>query len=166
MRLPTITTTKTERTRQAEDALTANYVEFQYCFVDFLVEYLEDLSRMFRGDLTLMLVLAVIGQSRIRAVRDAMTTGLAPAEVATLRSGVSASRVADLTSVPRQTVRRKLAQLRDKGWVEQYEDGTWGMTVSQGASNARQDLKEADRRALARVARMFADLESIVGPPS
>lgn len=124
MRLPTITTTKSERTRQVEDVLTTNYLEFQYCFVDFLVEYLGDITRVFRGDLTQMLVLAVVGQSRIRMIRDALTTGLTAAEAAAIRSGVSASRVADLTSVPRQTVRRKLAQLRDKGWVEQYEDGT------------------------------------------
>lgn len=162
MKLPTIVSSKTLRAGQAEEAFSSAYFDFQYCFVDFFVDHLSDLGRVFRGDLQLMMVLAVVGQAKIKAVRAAVEAGIGPAQAARAPSGISASRVADIIGVPRQTVRRKLALLRDQGWVLQHADGSWGIAGGDGAGSVRDSLAEVDRRAIGRIARLFADLERIV----
>jgi DNA-binding MarR family transcriptional regulator len=158
MKLPAITLAKTARAKQAEAAFSGGYLDFQYCFVDFFVDHLGDLSREFGGDLHQMMVLAVVGQARIRAVRDAVEQGAEPAQM----TGISASRLADITGVPRQTVRRKLAALRARGWVVQLPDDSWSIAAQHEAGSVRDSLAEVDRRAIARVARLFADLERVV----
>jgi DNA-binding IclR family transcriptional regulator len=99
-----------------------------------------------------------VGQARIRAVRDAVEQGAEPAQM----TGISASRLADITGVPRQTVRRKLAALRARGWVVQLPDDSWSIAAQHEAGSVRDSLAEVDRRAIARVARLFADLERVV----
>lgn len=164
MKLPSITSTKADRANVAEDAFVTRYFDFQYCFVEFFVEHLGDLSRVFQSDLQQMLVLAVVGQAKLRAVQDAIEAGEDSAKAILIRKGINASRLADITSVPRQTVRRKLLQLRDRGWVEQYADGTWGIASREGGPWVRDAFGEVDHRAIGRVARLFADLEGIVDP--
>jgi DNA-binding transcriptional ArsR family regulator len=162
VRLPAITSARADRARQVEAAFAARYLEFQYGFVDFFVDHLGDLSREFRGDLQAMMILAVVGQARIRAVRDAAGAAPDEARAAAAPSGVTASRLADITGVPRQTVRRKLAVLRDKGWVVQLADASWSIAPGDGAGSVRDSLAEVDRRAIARVARMYTDLERVL----
>jgi DNA-binding transcriptional ArsR family regulator len=165
MKLPVITSARADRATKVEAAFSDGYLDFQYCFVDFFVDHLGDLSRVFRGDLQQMMVLAVVGQARIRAVRDAVEAGADMAQVEKAPVGVSASRLADITGVPRQTVRRKLAALRDKGWVVQLADGSWSISGGDAAGSVRDSLAEVDRRAIARVARLFASLERVVEAP-
>lgn len=165
MKLPSITSIKTDRAKEAEEVFVTRYLEFQYSFVEFFVEHLSDLSRFFQSDLQQVLVLAIVGQVKLRAAQDAMEAGEDHAKLILIRAGISASRLADITSVPRQTVRRKLLQLRDSGWVEQYADGTWGIASREGGPSVRDALGEVDRRAIGRVARLFADLERIVELP-
>jgi DNA-binding transcriptional ArsR family regulator len=162
VKLPVIASSRTLRAAQAEQAFSADYFGYQYCFVDFFVEHLGDLGRVFKGDLQQMLVLAVVGQAKIRAVRSAVEAGMDPAQAILAPSSISASRVADITGVPRQTVRRKLALLRDEGWVLQHSDGSWGIAGGDGRGSVRDSLAEVDRRAIGRIARLFADLERIV----
>ncbi len=162
MKLPTISQHKASRARVAEAAFAAQYLEFQYRFVDFFVEHLGDLSQVFKGDLQMMLALAVVGQVKIRTVHDAIMAGVSPAEADLLANGITASRIAEIISIPRQTVRRKLAQLRDLGWVEQNPDQTWCISSRGGPNSVRRDLAEVDSRAIARVAGLFAGLEGLV----
>jgi hypothetical protein len=162
MKLPAITSTRAARAERVEAAFSESYLDFQYCFVDFFVDHLGDLSREFGGDLQQMIVLAVVGQARIRAVREAVGQGADPAQAT---RGVSASRLGDITGVPRQTVRRKLAALRARGWVVQLPDGSWSIAGDGGAGSVRDSLAAVDGRAIARVARLFADLERVVQGP-
>jgi DNA-binding transcriptional ArsR family regulator len=164
VKLPTIASSRTQRAAQAEQAFSAAYFDYQYCFVDFFVDHLSDLGRVFKGDLQQMMVLAVVGQAKIRAVRAAVEAGMDPAQAARVQAGLSASRVADIIGVPRQTVRRKLALLRDQGWVLQHADDTWGIAGGEGPGSVRASLAEVDLRAIGRIARLFADLERIVDP--
>ena len=64
--------------------------------MQFFVEHLSDVSRVFGGDLQEMLVLAVIGQAYMRA--DELGRENAP---------INACRISETTGIPRQTVRRK-----------------------------------------------------------
>jgi hypothetical protein len=125
------------------------------------VEHLTDASTGFDGDLQQMLILAVIGQAKIRAVKAAIESGQDPGGAMLILAGISASRLSDITSVPRQTVRRKLAAMRDKGWIEQDPDGLWHITVNDGDAVVRDDLGTIDARAIGRVARLYSDLHFI-----
>ena len=152
------------RAAALSEAFRACYAEYQYRFVEFFTEHLADVSRAFGGDLQQALVLAVLGQVRLRAVREAMARGeaLAPPLPG---DGTTASRIADVTGIPRETVRRKLKALRNKGWISQGDDRLWRVVADADGSGTpvRRDLGDVDERILSRVARLVADLESVAG---
>jgi predicted transcriptional regulator len=118
----------------------AQYRLIQYHFVQFFVEHLSDASRVFDGDLQEMLVLAVIGQTYMRA--DELGRENAP---------INASRIAETTGIPRQTVRRKLQSLEKRGWIQQIEGGAWQLVVEDMEAIARGDLSELDNRGMERI---------------
>lgn len=135
-----------------------NYEQVQYALVQFFSEHLTDCSRTFKGDLTAMLVLAIIGQAHLAAKR-----GLgAPGEHREPR-GVHALRIADVTGIPRETVRRKLAVLQEIGWIEHADSGWVLVSASNGTTNARRDLRDINERGLKRLARLFNELSQVLG---
>ncbi|MCZ0964585.1 hypothetical protein [Paracoccus benzoatiresistens] len=152
-----------QRVEEVRAVFAADYLTYQYCFVEFFLEHLSDISRAFRGDLQTLIVLALIGQVQMRAMRQAATTGQDPCLLPPERLSISASRIADVTGIPRQTVRRKFAALERKGWVMRTETGAYRLAMrDDGNAPARIDLEMLDRRAMVRVARLFRDLEAIV----
>jgi predicted ArsR family transcriptional regulator len=75
----------------------------------------------------------------------------------------NASRVADITKIPRQTVRRKLQSLEARGWIErECQVGPIGSCPAGAQSTARRDLDDLDRRVIHRVARLVADLQTVI----
>lgn len=152
-------------TRGADDAaeaFAAAYPDYQYRFVEFFIEHLSDVGRAFGGDLQQVLVLAVLGQAYLHAARSDAEQPAADRRPPQERASTSASRIADVTGIPRQTVRRKLAALGERGWILRNPDGLWRLAVEDGVSAARRDLSDIDRRALMRVARLYADLDTLV----
>lgn len=146
------------RALEIRDIFAERYREYQYRFVEFFTEHLSDVSRSFGGDLQAMLVLAVVGQVRIRAL-----TNITPDDPENDdRGAISASRLADVTGIPRETVRRKLALLEKRGWIERTSGKAWRLVIRDEAAVARQDLSELDQRAIHRIARLFAGLEALV----
>lgn len=144
------------RIAEAEAALADNYLIYQYHAVEFLVGHLADLSKQFRGDLQEMLVLAIIGQIEI----NRHVTNQNPNSVG--RPSIGASRIADVTGIPRQTVRRKLASLAERGWIEADGAASWRLKIVDASSPARRDLSELDCRKMRRVAELYANLDVIV----
>jgi DNA-binding MarR family transcriptional regulator len=134
---PGIAKAKSERAREVSEIFARNYMDYQYRFVEFFVEHLEDVSRAFRGDLQQMMVLAIIGQVKLRVVRDAILAGEDPATLPPERCGIGASRIADVTAIPRQTVRRKLELLEQRGWIERLDDSTWTLRYQDGVAQRR-----------------------------
>lgn len=124
------------------------YRFLQYHFVEFLVEHLTDVSRAFEGDLQEMLVLAILGQVFIHADEQGLDN-----------LPISASRIADVTGIPRQTVRRKLLSLHRRGWAYQGEDGGWRLTTQRREAAAREDLLELDRRGTERLLKLVRTLK-------
>ena len=153
------------RAAALSDAFRADYAAYQYRFVEFFTEHLADVSRAFGGDLQQAMVLAIIGQVRLRAVREATARGEALAPVLQ-GDGTTASRIADVTGIPRETVRRKLKALRNRGWISQGDDRLWRMVADADGvgTPARRDLGGVDERILLRIARLVADLEGFTGP--
>ena len=139
------------------EAIEANYGQFQYHFVEFITAHLSDCSRVFGGDLQELLVLGIIGQALLssynsRSARDNhMDYG-----------AISASRIADVSGIPRETVRRKLRSLSERGWIVQTEDAQWKIRLENGVAVARKDLSELDKRGLTRMAKAILRLGPIL----
>jgi predicted transcriptional regulator of viral defense system len=123
--------------------------------VEFLTEHLADVSRAFGGDLQEMLVLAIIGQKQLRSAINQQGA----------ETAISASRIADVTGIPRQTVRRKLKSLEARGWITQTPDAAYKLAILAGGSPAKSDLNDVDRRAIERVARLYLNLTRVLASP-
>lgn len=130
-----------------ERLFTDNYAQSQYHFIQFVSEHLADCAREFDGDLQEMLVLAVIGQvtlnwriSRPPDEPDGAT--------------ITASRLADVTGIPRQTVRRKLQSLEKRDWIEQ-SGRAWRLAMRDGVSPASVDLADLNQRGIERASRLL-----------
>ena len=145
-----------KRAPQVLDAFERNYAKVQYHYVQFLTEHLSDCAQEFSGDLTKVLILAVLGQRHIEAHILAQRD-----QSADQPSAMSASRIADVTGLPRETVRRKLEALSGLGWVEQGPDRRWQIASVAGATSLRSDLKDLDARGLQRLARLYTALSPL-----
>lgn len=134
------------------------YPAVQYHFVEFITEHLADCSRTFGGDLAQVVILAIIGQVFLHAHLDRDKKGVSTLPVG--GTGIGASRIADITSIPRETVRRKLAELARRGWIERLGSG-WRLRMVGGEAAARGDLAALDSRGLDRLAQLHAALSSL-----
>lgn len=138
------------------------YPDYQYLFVEFLMEHLAEVSRAFKGDLQQMLVLALIGQVHLRWTRKCRKQGIALPDSPPAEASISASRLADCSGIPRETVRRKLVLLQENGWVDRAPDGRWRMVMAKpDTTAARGDFEDIDRAAMKRIARLVARLEDL-----
>jgi DNA-binding MarR family transcriptional regulator len=154
------------RTEALADRFLEEYPRYQYSLVEFLVAHLTDIARAFDGDLQQPLILAVIGQVRIRARRQAEKAGDAsppPSELA-----ITASRLADVTGIPRETVRRKLKLLEARGWIARRPDGAFYLVADASGDDvpARRHFEEQDKRTRRQVARLVTELSHLAPPPS
>ncbi|WP_293808613.1 MarR family transcriptional regulator [uncultured Bosea sp.] len=149
------------RTEIAKVAFEDQYPAYQYQMVEFVTEHLADLSRVFRGDLQEMLVLAIIGQLALRAHMTALAEPN-PANLKKIGTAITASRLADVTGIPRQTVRRKLKSLEERGWISRTGSASYQLTVTDGQSTAGAELRAVDQRSIERAARLFSGLEKIL----
>ncbi|HEY2617224.1 MAG TPA: helix-turn-helix domain-containing protein [Acetobacteraceae bacterium] len=129
----------------AKDAL-----YFRYHLVEFVTEHLIDLSQTFAGDLQQVLVLAIIGQVHVNQVLQSGNNH------GKTTQSISASRIADITCIPRQTVRRKLETLEKRGWIEQDDQRSWHIVVREGRAAAQSDLAHLDARGILRGNRLAA----------
>lgn len=87
--------------------------------------------RHFDGDLDSALILGVVGERTFTADRG---RGLSYAEFVAGKRGagpplpINAQSIADCTGIPRETTRRKLARLVERGWLAKTADGTLVVT--------------------------------------
>ena len=134
-----------------------NYFVFQYNFVQFFVEHLADVSRVFNTDLQSVLVLAVVGQMELQArIRSnfhedgEMPLGLLKGPP----PRINVSSIAELTGIPRETVRRKLEGLAERQWIARDSKGLWHIAVTGlDMSPVRRELTDLDRRQAERICR-------------
>ncbi|MFO1090029.1 MAG: hypothetical protein U1E46_10700 [Hyphomicrobiales bacterium] len=148
-------------TARAEDMAALyrqHYLPFQYLTVQFMTEHLIDVSRAFKGDMQAVVILAIIGQTQLAR----MIANNEGSEALTQLYPTNASRIADVTAIPRETVRRKLEKLRDFGWVDRDSDGSWFLKVSDSISQARTDLSELEERSINRYATFVAAFSRLV----
>ncbi len=116
----------------------------------------------FDGDLDLFLILAVIGDRSFAPERvaqsitfdDFMSEKRASAEPISLNS----CSVSQFSRIPRETVRRKVQDLVDRGWVERTVDGS--LRATRKAAVDLLPLTEASLAYLARMSSLFRDAEN------
>lgn len=144
---------------QPKGEIEDQFLKTQYAFVHMLTEHLVDCRRVFNGDLDAMLVLAILGQNHLKV----LMAGETDPDARGPSFGMTASRLADVTEMSRQTVRRKLQDLAKQGWVEQRGDASWSLAGPPDDTQASRDLAELSNRGLARATRLQDDLNRILG---
>lgn len=126
--------------RFGQDELAANFGHIWPVHVEHFAELLIALRRQFGGDLDRMLVLAVIGLRTLppRRVEGRSYTEFQAGQLAEQGRPINVQSIADTTGIPRETVRRKVAELEAAGWIERHAGGRLEV-----APRAREDLAPA-----------------------
>ena len=125
--------------------------------VSSLTQFLIDSRRHFDGDLDLFLVLCIIGDRTFSARH--VPPGIdfeswTSAQVLGVRSEeINVQSISDFSSIPRETVRRKLNTLLEKGWVTRDERGYITATIK-----AKTDLAPLTHSSLVYLTKMKAVL--------
>lgn len=128
-----------------------------------LTRFLITCRRSFGGDLDLFLVLAVIGDRTFSerhadpkldydTFKSVGTPGTPPIDI-NLRS------IAAFSGIPRETVRRKIAELERRGWITRNQDGSLAATRQAAA-----DLEPLTEAGIDYVAGMLELLRGALQP--
>jgi hypothetical protein len=127
-----------------------------------LVEFtrlLVHLRTRFEGDLDLALILAVIGSRTQKNIWAQELAELGQLTNVCDTNGrqlpINIQSVADYSGIPRETVRRKVAILQDRGWVTRDEDGH--LAISR---NAASDLEESTGETIVYLAALLKAFEA------
>ena len=150
---------RTKSSQPPQKARSARHDAARHLFGRLVVDHLVGCSRVFGGDLVQMMLLAIIDQFYSDAFIAHGRTPLPPGA-----GRVSASYLAAITNIPRETVRRKLSLLAERGCAEQAEDHTWRLAVDSAGRNVWRELDELDERGLKRLAELQACLDSVLPP--
>lgn len=144
------------------------FPHFQLAWTTFYVHHLAELRRVF-DDLEDTLLLAAFGirplEESARLARAA-TDGMTPpfdALPLLVASETNAVRLADMTGIPRQTVRRKLIAFQKRGWVVQNSDRSWSLAPDgAGGSKLARDLDQSNMQMLVQLARLLARFDRLL----
>ncbi len=156
----------------ARDAVLAGFqgrfVEAQYVWTSFLLDHLIECRRRI-GDLDSVVVLVVIGLAALRQVQkvrelegEHVALGYMIASVPDKGETVNAYSIANITGIPRENVRRRLADLAAQGWIEQAPDGGWRIRKGEtGPSKAATDLADLTASTVTRIADFVGRLATV-----
>ncbi len=141
------------------------YFETRCLFVQLFAEHIVEVSRFFEADLRSVVVLAIVGQMEIEArIRSHVDRpGSTPRDAVTgtpLRTNTST--IAEISGIPRETVRRKIDTLARRGWIERDPKGLWHFKMDgTDSAPARGELLEIDRRQTERVCRFLGRMHAL-----
>lgn len=98
--------------------------------VEGMIVLLSELRDAFDGDLDAALILAVVGAALLP--KDEMPMSFSYAELLNqrdidFRKPLNTYSIAQVTGIPRETVRRKLAKMETMNWIVRDEKGHWKM---------------------------------------
>jgi phosphotransacetylase len=156
----------------ARDAVLAafhgRFVEAQYVWTSFLLDHLIECRRKI-GDLDSMVVLIVVGLSALRQVQkvrelegEHVALGYLTAGIPDKGDTVNAYSIANISGIPRENVRRRLAELGEQGWIEQAPDGGWRILKSEaGPSKAAMDMASLTASTVTRIADLIGRLATV-----
>ncbi len=137
-----------------------NYVRFKHEFLEFLFAELVDMRRIFEGDLDALLIFIAISRYYLRDERS-HPAGEDEALFGS-QHHLTLSRIAEITKIPRETVRRKLKQLESRGLLEKGDYDNWRLTVADGQPVIRTAFEEVWRREMQRLVKLVRSLKDHV----
>ncbi len=137
----------------------------RYACIHFFVEQLVEISRVLEADLETVVVLALVGQMELQA-RIRSSVGLEgetpPNAMVGRPPRTNASCIAEVSGIPRETVRRKLERLARRGWVERHPSGSWRIKMDGPDSvPTRREFHDVDRRAMERLSRFLGQMHAL-----
>jgi len=107
------------------DRLRRNFGKLHAVHVAGLTRHLVECRRVFDGDLDLFLVLTIIGERTFTARNAPDNMDYAEFLQGTVHdlapAAINLQSIADYSGIPRETVRRKIETLIEKGWVTRDE---------------------------------------------
>jgi len=131
-------------------ALSANFGKLHARHVAALTRHLVACRAAFDGDLDLFLVLTIIGERSFTArnAPDGMTEAQFRESPVNLvePAAINLQSIADFSGIARETVRRKIGVLVDRGWVQRSASGL--LTVTDQAKDSLQSLTDSSARYL------------------
>ena len=138
------------------DLYREKYHVMQYVFTQFFVEHLD---------------------RRVPDIRSGSSVGARPRDCRASRASgprsghrdawdgpeprTNCSSIAEVSGIPRETVRRKLGGLARRGWAERDAKGQWRITYGQDSAPARRDLRDLDQRSIERISRMLGNMHEL-----
>lgn len=96
--------------------------------VEGLIALLSELRQAFDGDLDSALILAVVGAAQLPRDRLPMSMSYSlflERRDIDFRKPLNTLSIAQVTGIPRESVRRKLSKLEARDWVARDDDGHW-----------------------------------------
>lgn len=131
----------------SEAQLRSNFGQVHSLHVAALTRHLVSCRRVCDGDLDLFLVLTIVGERSFTARNAPPGMSLeefAQRPVSTVRpEAINLQSIADYSGIPRETVRRKLAALVQRGWIRRDESGYYAAT-----DQAKDNLSDLTNSAL------------------
>ena len=131
------------------------YALFKHEFLEFLFAELVDMRPIFQNDLDAMLIYTAISRYYLRDER----VGLAAQQES---RGFTIKMISDATTIPRETVRRKLRELESRGLLEKGPRDDWRIAVKDGLSVIRTAYEPQWRREMERVVKFVKALKDHV----
>lgn len=127
--------------------------ELSYLIGRFVTDHLIRVHRLFEGDLTAAVVLATIAQHNVQRYYEEVARSSEPGLDRLVEVGdhlphlrhCNALSVSAATGIPRETVRRKVRWLEQKGWITVGERGQLGIGRDVGEQFAGFDTTMIDR---------------------
>lgn len=123
------------------EAIKANYSRLNLIWTEGVIESLTNLRAAFGNDMDKIVVLAVIGQSaqRLAPRGRQFDEALDPENRLELPASAvtNVQSITDSTGIPRESVRRKVKELVEAGWVERLESGALRIVGDAAVSDLR-----------------------------
>ena len=133
------------------------YVKFQHELLEFLFAHLVEMRAIFEGDLDALLIFISISRYYLRDER------INPeGDDAGAHQHLTLSRIAQITTIPRETARRKLSLLEGKGLLEKTPFDGWRLSVKDGRPVIRSRYETVWQRVIRRLVRMVRALKDDV----
>lgn len=142
-----------------KNAFSERDVLIKHELLEFLFAELVDMRPVFTNDFDSMLVYAAISRFYLRDER----VGLAPQDDRFGSRRMTATRIAEATKIPRETVRRKLHLLQKRGLLEKGPQDEWRVAVQDGQPVIRTEFLPVWERELNRVIRFVRALRDCAG---
>jgi hypothetical protein len=133
-------------------------VLIKHAFLEFLFDELVDMRPIFENDFDSMLVYTAISRFYLKDER----VGLSEESIQASAYGMTASRIAEWTKIPRENVRRKLLRLEGRGLLERGLRDEWRVAQRDGQPVIRTAYAEMWRQELSRIVRFVKSLRDHV----